>query len=1310
MTEPGGDNPIVDASVATGSPIKDEPGVVTSELTPKLLNRSEQKVAIPASKSEGDIKIELGKTLVIVRGEYTVVVGKGIKEIQIFDHKGRKVPDLNEASVVIVDWPALKEKHSPHQDTISSRAGAGGAYVGQFPTELQDFLLRFIPTNPKYSGQDNLAYIPTSSWELPIYNPSEIEVQEMYGTLMLNDPKNKRFIAFETRTDDGVELPPRNWKRYDTKDLIAKKESPIGVSVLEAIRKKAGNATNVTTQDVAAIVCEDRVVVAGRGNLDQPTFTGADPLFIDNMGAVKRNALADPKNPDVIYYCSSENPHSIIKLDTSSQPIDWHTESLDFPKNYRTVQNLRMDSSGNFFTFQTETDFVVVSKDGLHEIGRIPNVFSGELDDMGNVRAVDQEGYLVTYDLGLKSVTKLAEAQRIQRIASGITDEVFKPETGASHTTLPTEEDSKVLEPIREDLTGKFREQLDSVTNFEGASHVQSALEKVRVHLRTQGLTDAQVELITTDIKDLLTVKQREMAIPLIAQGLTDLTAYTSGTLSVATIGEARAVLTKLKSLESHADDNTRAQIRALEKSLTEQSGELFRREGATVIQDVQATVEGVKIHLETLTSMPDFADWAEFELPQLTGKLGLLARECPIEASEAQRAILDARKRLQEIAREYETRFKQQYATVRERASEVISERTALIGNEIDSVIDRLRGRGFADRAQAQTYVDSSQSLQALRDEIETVRIQNPEAAKELEKALKVRLATTLAEIDRGGKMTVAESGQQMVLFGETLFPKWEAKVKERVERHVDLAFFVDEKTKGPGVSADQLLGDVGVTVINTRGQLERVRLFEGMTNEDQWRYGGVIYKGGEYMSPSYVSQDHYRRIKRHWQDWSKGESSTIRKELRERKEAMRELYEKRQPRGKRTKKMDADWSMQYEALLKEYGTFAANNDIALLNRIDKLKNAPEEKNGNGSGYVPEWQNHWTVDGSTEAYLQEMAEGAKMQLDLQEGLLMLKGHAGTGKDVLIKMFCNRANRPYFTMDCSKWTDEFTLSEDVVLESEDGASKTVKVPSVVLNAITTPGAVMYFNELNAMPEQAQIFLHGLMDEKRTLTLKTSSGKAVKALSSNLLMGSMNPGYPGTYDPQYATRSRMVSMEIGYPSLYRERDPQDPNPNPAISAAEALRIARQVDSLTDFTYDADLTNNEFVKIWDRHINGIENGAPELSPTQKFDLEVVLSMVQFGQKLREGFILKFDKRSASDVRGKLLVDQPLTGRDMRRMAYFLSQMTPEQKATANPETVTRDLMERFFLTHIDNQRSREEVKTAMASWTSSKRPAA
>ena len=344
-------------------------------------------------------------------------------------------------------------------------------------------------------------------------------------------------------------------------------------------------------------------------------------------------------------------------------------------------------------------------------------------------------------------------------------------------------------------------------------------------------------------------------------------------------------------------------------------------------------------------------------------------------------------------------------------------------------------------------------------------------------------------------------------------------------------------------------------------------------------------------------------------------------------------------------------------------------------------------------------------MDPQTETDLEEMAKALKMQLDLQEGLVNLKGHAGTGKDVRMKMFCALTNRPYFGIDGTKWTTEFELSEDVMLESKDGASQTVKVPSAVLNGITTPGAVVYFNEFNAMPEQAQIFLHALMDEKRSLTLKTSSGKTIRALPSVLLTASMNPGYPGTFDPQFATRSRMVSLEIGYPPLTRKADTGDRNPNPPYDASEALRIARGVDSLADLTYEASLEHNEYVKMWDKYINGIENGAPEPKGTQKFDIDTSLALVQFANNLRENFIKIFEK--SREARNALPVSQPITGRELRRCAYALSKMTPEEKATANPESVARDLLDKYFLTHIDKKEDQEKIRTAMNTWTSKKR---
>jgi hypothetical protein len=48
-----------------------------------------------------------------------------------------------------------------------------------------------------------------------------------------------------------------------------------------------------------------------------------------------------------------------------------------------------------------------------------------------------------------------------------------------------------------------------------------------------------------------------------------------------------------------------------------------------------------------------------------------------------------------------------------------------------------------------------------------------------------------------------------------------------------------------------------------------------------------------------------------------------------------------------------------------------------------------------------------------------------------------------------------------------------------------------------------------------------------------------------------------------------------------------------------------------------------------------------------------------------------------------------------------------MTPAEKATANPEAVARNLLEKYFLTHIDKKEDRDKIRTAMNTWTSKKR---
>ncbi len=1240
-------------------------------------------------------------------GEYTAVLGREAKEITVLDKVGRKVEGLNNTQTMILDWPTLTSKGGygsyayiaidPNKLNYDKRAYSIG--VNKFPAHLQPVVTEYI----KQKGQADSVDTPNQAWNLPTSDVKSLKVKSGDGYILFYQEKaSGSWIGFQTQDERGLDLPPRNWKRFDLADEWAGRWPQTIAAEIRNLRIPDLTSIDRTEKGDYVLALKDSLVVSKPGK----KISEAD--FKDQLVGIGNNICKDPKNKNVVYYCTTDNPRLLIKLDTTNDPSTWVTETVDIPQAYINIRNLQLDPTGNFFMFNSGIDFVILAKDTLQEVQKIPKLSDGKLDDQGRIRGFDERGHLVIYDANFQEVSQELEKRRVARLAQGITVDLFKKES-ATATKIETDQ-LQHLVPVKTNLETQFNTQLQQITALDDMSIVGEALTKLRTRLKSEGLQPAQIDFITQGIQDSIAGKERILAAPIVAQGLTELHTKLGGNLTVTSITEARGDLAKLKSLEGLVDDATRIQIRALENQFGQQSAELFRREGSVIEKDVGELVTGVKAELEKMATIGDFADWQEFRLPQLVSRLGALANDCPIEASETQRKILTARRQLQEISRENEKKFKEHYSEVREKASEVMGERVELMKVDIDSFTDRLRGRGFKDRAQAESYARSSEALEALRTEIEELKRQNPDAAKELDKVLKVQLATVMAEIERGGLTTVAETGQQMILFGDTLFPKWEGKVQEKVQRQVDLIFIPDERTKGPGVTADKVLGDIGIIEINSRGKLEKQRLYEGMQDEDEWRYGSVSYRG-EYVFPSYLTQAEYRKLKQEYADWNKGDGSKLKQELNEKRGALKDWYKQRQKPGERDPHNDDQWGGKYRELLQDYATFSAEHHILLLTRIDQMRNAPETEFANGSGYVPEWQSHWTVDEDTEGYLEGMAQASKMQLDLQEGLLNLKGHAGTGKDVLVKMFCNRSNRPYFAIDCSKWTTEFELSEDVVLEAEDGASKTVKVPSIVLNAITTPGAVMYFNEINAMPEQAQIFLHGLTDEKRTLTLKTSSGKSIRSDKTVILMGSMNPGYPGTFNPQFATKSRMVGLEIDYPKLYRERDPNDPNPNPPLSAAEALRVARQVDSLADLTYEANPQHNDFVKIWDRHVNGIQNGAPDLTQTQRFDVEAILTMVEFAQKLREGFILKFEKARASAIpRGTLLVDQPITGREMRRMAYFLSKMSAEEKATANPEAVVRNLIERFFLSHIDKKDEKDDIRTAMATWTSSKRPAA
>ena len=1244
-------------------------------------------------RSETPINKEGGKTRKIeaIRpwNNYTIALLEDSERVIILDEDAKPLEDfkhpLNDKKVGVI-WSDIE---------IGEKIGR--RYISSNPQRATDHDVMMIDKLPlelralgkKTTGPNGLVALGNQFTPVVSYAAELTVLSDKYIVLTT---KEGAFFTFVTKNEKGVVLAPKDWKRLNPKD-------PLPEELKNQVEKILGENEGYEqiNESHYALITDVGVNIFETGNAQE------SPVFSEDIPSVERNLAIDPSSPNVIYYCQSSNPRGIVRLDLNGEPNAWKPVEAEFSNKYDSVSNLQLDPTGNFFLFYAKEDLVVVAKDTLDEIKRVPNLTQVNFDSTGRIRAVDKDGYLVIYEPNFSEIAEELDKRRIAKLADGVQfQDIFDLE--ASKKAHKGSESLEYLEPLRTKYQEQFSDVLSRITTQEGVHQIRQGFNKLREALRQQGLKQNEITFIIEGLEEPIILKEKDFAVKGAQEALALVRSTLASGLSITSVSEARAEMEKIRATEALLEGDFRQEVHEVALELEQRSIELFRQRGGEITKDIQGLIERTKTDLESFSSKSQMDDWLEFRYPQLKSRLGSLAKDVPLEADEAYKSIIAARTELQTIASLFEDKFKREYAKVREKASERIGATVDILAQDVDGLIDRLRTKGFTNRTTAEQYLSSSEAKKTLETEIAGLAGDNPDLAKELERGLKVRISNALTEIERGALTQVAETGQQMVLFGDTAFPKWESKVKEKIERKVDVVFEEDAKTHGPGVKAGDILGDISVSIRTSTGKVEKVRLYEGWKNENEWRLGLLNYRG-EAIDPSYVTAKEFKDLKKEYGDWSQGEKSNLRQELQEKRDALKEIYSKRQKIGERTESVDTAWQEEYKQKLEEYGGFAAQHHIPLLRRIDHIKAEPDVEYTNGKGFIPEWQSHWVMDPQTETDLSEMAKALKMQLDLQEGLVNLKGHAGTGKDVRIKMFSSLTNRPYFGIDGTKWTTEFELSEDVMLESQDGASQTVKVPSAVLNGITTPGAIVYFNEFNAMPEQAQIFLHALMDEKRSLTLKTSSGKTIRALPSVLLVGSMNPNYPGTFDPQFATRSRMVSLEIGYPPLTRKADAGDRNPNPPYDVSEALRIARGVDSLADLTYEASLEHNEYAKMWDKYINGIDNGAPEPTGTQKFDIDTSLALVQFANNLRENFIKIFEK--SREARTALPVTQPITGRELRRAAYALSKMTPEEKATANPEGVARDLLDKYFLTHIDKKEDQDRIRTAMNTWTSKKR---
>jgi hypothetical protein len=147
---------------------------------------------------------------------------------------------------------------------------------------------------------------------------------------------------------------------------------------------------------------------------------------------------------------------------------------------------------------------------------------------------------------------------------------------------------------------------------------------------------------------------------------------------------------------------------------------------------------------------------------------------------------------------------------------------------------------------------------------------------------------------------------------------------------------------------------------------------------------------------------------------------------------------------------------------------------------------------------------------------------------------LILKGPKGAGKTINIEEWCAREGIPLIRENCNVGTDETNLLGSFGMEGDNVYFTLGALPTAVEVANEEGAAVLVLEEINTLRPQVQPMVFSLTDHRQSIDA-ASLGRRFSLLPDRNLwvVGTMNPGYSGTYQLNEALRSRFNFVEVGY---------------------------------------------------------------------------------------------------------------------------------------------------------------------------------
>jgi hypothetical protein len=146
---------------------------------------------------------------------------------------------------------------------------------------------------------------------------------------------------------------------------------------------------------------------------------------------------------------------------------------------------------------------------------------------------------------------------------------------------------------------------------------------------------------------------------------------------------------------------------------------------------------------------------------------------------------------------------------------------------------------------------------------------------------------------------------------------------------------------------------------------------------------------------------------------------------------------------------------------------------------------------------------------------------------------VLIMGPTGSAKTSLVYAAAAEANLPVVNVPCNGAADPRMLIGGWTPQP-DGTYE-FKVGDLV--KAVQHGGIIYLDEINMMPQKIAVYLFGLMDRRRTLSLPDAAGSSVPteivAHEDCQIIGSMNPNYHGTRPLNQAFKNRFA-IKLDFP--------------------------------------------------------------------------------------------------------------------------------------------------------------------------------